>query len=333
MKLQDRISAFSALGNRLRSLDSSTRQSLQQRAAAQNPWFTPASVDMAIAGVASLLDHHALVEWTSEVQEPAEPKDVGVIMAGNIPMVGFHDTLSVLISGHKLLLKYSTQDSVLMQYLVDELLSIAPSFRERIVPVERLNHAQAVIATGGDNTARYFEYYFSKIPHIIRKNRSSCAILTGNETTVELTMLGLDVFSYFGLGCRNVSKLFVPEGYSFIPLLDSWSGYHDIANHHKYANNYDYNKAIMLVNGARFLDNGFVLLAPSSSLVSPISVVYYEEYKGPEDLNRLLTASKDKIQCVVSGGNDAQVKFGRAQFPGLKDYADQVNTLAFLKTI
>jgi hypothetical protein len=243
-------------------------------------------------------------------------------MAGNIPLVGFHDLLCVLISGHRLSAKLSSQDSVLMRYVVEKLVAIEPRFKDYISFVERMNDADAVIATGSDNTARYFEYYFRNIPHIIRKNRSSCAILRGTETNEQLIALGKDVFSYFGLGCRNVSKLFVPKDYDFKRLLDLWQPYHDVFNHHKYVNNYDYNKSILLVNRTPHLDNGFVLITENKALVSPISVVYYEV--GEPD------PSSDKIQCVVSAEH---VPFGKTQEPELTDYADRVDTLKFLTAL
>jgi hypothetical protein len=177
-----------------------------------------------------------------------------------------------------------------------------------------------VIATGSDNTARYFEYYFRTKPHIIRKNRSSIAVLTGNETDDQLIALGKDVFSYFGLGCRNVSKLVVPEGYDFTRPLRLWEVYHDVSNHHKYVNNYDYNKSILLINGTHHFDNGFALLTPNEALVSPISVLYYAT---SADL------ASDKIQCIVGSGAN-YIPFGTTQEPTLTDYADNVDTLKFL---
>jgi hypothetical protein len=331
MKLQERIRGFSGLGNRLRSLGSNDKQALYAQVASQNPWFTSSSIDLALEGVSAMLHHDALLEWTSKAAiTDRKPMDVGVIMAGNIPMVGFHDLLCVLISGHHLSARFSSQDSVLMKFICQELIAGAPGFEKMITPVERLNNVEAVIATGSDNTARYFEYYFRKIPHIIRKNRSSCAVLAGNETAADFVALGHDVFSYYGLGCRNVSKLFVPVGYNFTPLLDSWAPYHEISNHHKYANNYDYNKAILLVNITPFLDTGYVLVTSSTALVSPISVVYYEEYSDEDDLSRKLKGAEDKIQCIVSGSGNGNVGFGQTQLPGLEDYADRVNTLEFL---
>lgn len=326
MKLSERIDAFAQLGKRLHSIEPSEKSDLFLRAANNNAWFTAAQCDLAFKGILKFLVKDKLERWVMAYNlsqsEQLEPRRVGLVMAGNIPMVGFHDLLSVLISGHKVTAKLSSQDTVLMRYVCDKLIEIEPRFADCITFTERMNDAQAIIATGSDNTARYFEYYFRNIPHIIRKNRSSLAIIRGNETDEQLMALGRDVFSYFGLGCRSVSKLIVPEGYDFIRLLGLWETFNDVANHHKYANNYDYNKSILLVNRVHFLDNGFLLLTQSKTLVSPISVLYYD-YK---------LELSDKIQCIASadGWYEGSVPFGKTQEPELTDYADGVDTLAFL---
>lgn len=341
MKLQERIDAFVKLGSRLHTIEAGDKNNLYRRAADHNAWFTAPHCEMALNGILKFLVKDNLERWVmgsrrkSEPHSnhyelsPEEPRKVGVVMAGNIPMVGFHDLLSVLISGHKLAAKLSTQDTILMRFVVEQLVEIEPRFGEYISFAERMNDAQAVIATGSDNTARYFEYYFRHIPHIIRKNRSSCAIIRGDETPEQLKILGKDVFNYFGLGCRNVSKLFVPEGYDFRQLLDVWEGYQDVSNHHKYVNNYDYNKSILLVNCKHFYDNGFVLITENQALVSPISVLYYESYSGTPDLD------SEKIQCVASstGWYTGSVPFGKTQEPELWDYADGVDTLKFLQEV
>jgi hypothetical protein len=327
MKLSERTDAFAELGRRLHSIEVGDKNDLYRRAGDHNSWFTPYHCDVALSGILKFLVKDKLEQWVMGYSlSPETPRKVGVVMAGNIPMVGFHDLLSVLVSGHHLAAKLSTQDSVMMRFVVEQLLDIEPRFKDYISFAERMNDAQAVIATGGDNTARYFEYYFRNIPHIIRKNRSSCAILRGDETPEQLTTLGKDVFMYFGLGCRNVAKVFVPEGYNFVQLLDLWETYHDVSNHHKYVNNYDYNKSILLVNRVHFLDNGFVLITESKALVSPISVLYYETYSGNPEL------SSDKIQCIASstGWYPGSVPFGKTQEPELGDYADGVDTLKFL---
>ncbi|HZY82201.1 MAG TPA: acyl-CoA reductase [Cyclobacteriaceae bacterium] len=325
MKLSERIAAFTELGKRLHSIEVGDKNDLYRQAGNYNAWFTPQQCELALKGISKFLVNDKLEQWVMPYNlSPSTPRKVGVVMAGNIPMVGFHDMLSVLISGHHLAARLSSQDTVLMRYAAEQLVDIQPGFKPYISFVERLNDAEMVIATGSDNTARYFEYYFRNIPHIIRKNRSSCAILRGDETPEQLITLGKDVFSYYGLGCRNVSKLFVPEGYNFSQLLGLWDVHKDVFNHHKYANNYEYNKSILLVNGTPFLDNGFVLITENSGLVSPISVLYYET--GTPDL------SSDKIQCIATstGWLKGSVPFGKTQEPELWDYADGVNTIEFL---
>jgi hypothetical protein len=329
MKLSERIDAFAGLGQVLHSIEVGDKNNLYRRAADHNAWFTHRQCELAINGILKFLVKERLEQWVMAYNlSPDLPRKVGVVMAGNIPMVGFHDLLSVLISGHRLAAKLSTQDTVLMRFVTEQLLQIEPRFGEYLSFTERMNDAQAVIATGSDNTARYFEYYFRNIPHIIRKNRSSCAIIRGDETTEQLTTLGKDVFSYFGLGCRSVSKVFVPQGYNFVPMIDAWDTYRDVYDHHKYANNYDYNRAILLLNRTHFYDNGFVLITENTGLVSPISVLYYETYSGTPDL------TSDKIQCIASstGWYEGSVPFGKTQEPELWDYADGVDTLKFLAT-
>lgn len=270
--------------------------------------------------------------WVSQYDlSVVSPKNIGLVMAGNIPLVGFHDMLATLLSGHRLVAKPSSQDVYLIGYMIEHLIAIEPGFKDIIVLQETLKKVDAVIATGSDNTARYFEYYFRNIPHVIRKNRSSCAIMTGNETNEDLEALGVDVFSFFGLGCRNVSKLFIPAGYDITSLFQSWKKYEAVINHHKYANNYDYNKSILLVNRTPFYDNGFALVTESHDLVSPISVLFYESYEQQSDLNRMIGGAQSKIQCVVgTNGSLTTVPFGKAQFPELDDYADGVDTMEFL---
>ena len=329
----DRIKAFAAVGKILQNLRDTERTEVHQRARAENAWFTEQSVDQALTGVQRYLDADKLRKWTRHLPDfPASVKNVGVVMAGNIPLVGFHDFLTVLISGHTLWGKLSSQDAYLLRYLAQLLTEIEPHFEERIRWVDKLKEADAIIATGSDNTARYFEYYFAKYPHVIRKNRTGVGVLRGNEGAEELRALGQDVFQYFGLGCRNVSKLYVPPDYNFVPLIEAWAPYQGVLLHHKYHNNYDYNKSIHLVNGDPFLETGFALIKESEALVSPISMVFYETYADPPDLEQKLKAQEEKIQCVVSenGWWADSIPFGQAQQPELWDYADGVNTLAFV---
>lgn len=336
MKLEDRIEAFVSLGNKIEGLKESEKLEIADNAAQSNAWFTKESVISALAGIRNFLNKESLTEWISKYEfSEVKQKTVGVAMAGNIPLVGFHDVLCILISGHQVLAKRSSQDSYLITLVCDWLIEINPDFKTKIKFEERLNGVDAVIATGSDNSSRYFEYYFRKIPHVIRKNRTSYAVLMGEESSELLTELGKDVFTYFGLGCRNVSKIYVPEDYKFIQLLDSWEVYQPIINHHKYANNYDYQKSIMLVNGVPFFDNGFVMLTANEGLVSPISVIFYETYTDLADLNKKLIAHVEKTQCIVSsdGWLAKSVPFGKTQTPEVWDYADQVDTLKFLTSI
>jgi len=331
MKVEERLNAFGELGRMLREMGDDTLQSLAWKTRNENAWFTEESVRMAVSGVAKFLSPESLRQWTSAYDlESTVPKKIAVVMAGNIPLVGFHDFLCVLVAGHSILIKRSSKDSTLIQFVVDKLIEIEPRFAERIAYGEQLKGFDAIIATGSDNASRYFEYYFSKYPHIIRKNRTSVAVLDGTESDDDILRLGIDVFSYFGLGCRNVSKLFVPAGYPLASVLRPWESFREIVNHHKYANNYDYQKSVLLVSQTSFLDNGSVLLQENQRLVSPISVVYYEYYESVAALRLLLEHSKDKIQCVVGDSKEAKIKFGQSQFPEVGDYADQIDTLQFL---
>ena len=333
MTHSERLAAFVALGNHLRQLPADTFTMLAAQARNRNAWFDLPSVTTAIRSVADMLTEEPLQRWAARYPAaPATPRQVGVVMAGNIPLVGFHDALCVLLSGHILLAKLSKDDAVLMTWILSGLTRLEPRFQNQIQILERLNAADAFIATGSDNTARYFDHYFGKRPHIIRRNRTSLAVLTGRETTHELGLLGEDIFRYYGLGCRNVSKVFVPQNYNFSPLLDSLQPWHAVANHHKYNNNYDYNKSILLVNGVPHLDTGFLLLLESPLLVSPISVLHYGTYAHEVDLVDQLTDVAAQTQCIVSGSGQwaGSTAFGQAQYPSVTDYADGVDTMAFL---
>ena len=331
-----RLAAFVAVGQRLAALAPAELTALAARARNQNAWFDEPSVAAAVAGLVHLLAEAPLRHWAARYPpEPAAPHRVGVVMAGNIPFVGFHDLLCVLLSGHTLLAKLSAADTVLMTWLIDELTRLEPRFADAVQVLPRLNTADAFIATGSDNTARYFEFYFGQKPHLIRRNRTSVAVLTGQETGAELAALGPDIFQYYGLGCRNVSKLFVPAGYDFVPLLDALQTCEGVLNHHKYNNNYDYNKSILLVNRVPHYDTGFLLLREAEPLVSPISVLHYAPYTQEIDLVDQLTDVAGQTQCVVSAGGRfaGSLPFGQAQSPGVADYADGVDTMAFLAAL
>ncbi len=301
-----------------------------------NGWFTESEVYFSIQSWAKALTQDNLDTWLSayDISEKT-PKTVGLILAGNVPLVGFHDFLSVLITGHKALVKTSSNDKQLLPFLAEYLARVEPSLNDRIeFTDQKLQGFDAVIATGSNNTARYFEYYFKDKPSIIRKNRNSVAVLNGTETHEELVELGKDIFTYFGLGCRNVSKVFVPKDYDFEKLFRAMYEYRDIIHNQKYINNYDYNKAVFLMSNFLVLDNGFLILKEDTSYSSPISAVFYEYYSDLENIKKRLSQDNDLIQCVVSKDLiENSVAFGQTQLPKLWDYADNVDTVAFLNTI
>jgi hypothetical protein len=336
MNLIDRIKAFDQLGNHLRELSDEQRAELCYEAKSLNAWFNDASIEQSLRGIAYLLEPVTLKKWLERYKiVEATPKKIGIAMAGNIPMVGFHDLLCVLITGNSAVAKLSSQDYFLMSYVINQLIKLESRFENQLNVAERLNHVDAIIATGSDNTARYFEYYFRNIPHVIRKNRSSCAIIMGEESPEEIVKLGIDIFSYFGLGCRNVSKIYLPQGYDIKCLLEPLQRYSGVINHNKYVNNYDYRKSILLVNRQPHFDNGFILLVENTSVVSPVAVLHIEYYASLEDLNTRIDSQKEKIQCIVSAQAwyKESVPFGKAQLPEPWDYADQLDTIQFLLAI
>jgi hypothetical protein len=301
-----------------------------------NGWFTKEQVYFAINSWSKALTEENLDKWLSQYDlSNIEPKTVGLVLAGNIPLVGFHDFLSVLISGHKVLVKTSSNDQHLIKFLANYLISVNPEIENRITFTDgKLENFDAVIATGSNNTARYFEFYFKDKPRIIRKNRNSVAVLTGNETHKDLVNLGEDIFRYFGLGCRNVSKLFVPKNYNFQPFFKAIYEYKDVIFYEKYSNNYDYNKAVFLMSNFKLLDNEFLTLKEDSSYASPISSVFYEYYESLNEIKNQLEKDSEQIQCIVSKDIvKNSIAFGETQKPNLWDYADNVDTLAFLKEI
>jgi len=339
MQLKELILTFSKLGGFI--LGEKNAELIKQwtnAARNENAWFTEDNVKLALNNTAKYyLNKEQLENFVAanHIETNISPKKVGIVMAGNIPVVGFHDLLCVVLSGNIAMIKLSSSDSILMRFLINKIFEINPDLKKLILMVDKLNAAEAMIATGSDNTAKHFEYYFSKIPHIIRKNRTSVAILTGEESRTDLANLGNDIFQYFGLGCRNVSKIFVPKGYSFDKFYESIEYWSTIRLHHKYNNNYDYNKSVLLVNRAPHLDNGFLLIREDSALVSAISVCHFEYYENEDDLHQLISSNKEKIQCIVSKERafENSFDFGEAQSPQLNDFADGVNTIAFLKSI
>jgi hypothetical protein len=344
MGLEERIESFAKLGGYLREILNDTyiinsdigrdRINLNRLIDNQyklNPWFTPDNVRMALKAIAVELTHENLISWTNnypELKTDRVAAKVGVIMAGNIPLAGFHDYLSILISGNNLIAKTSSKDHELIVYISDLLCSINPAFRERIVfPDDKLTNFDVVIATGSDNSSRYFEYYFGRYPNIIRKNRNSVAIIEGDETEEEMHALGVDIFSYFGLGCRNVSKLYLPKGYDPGSLGNHWENFAGVVGHSKYANNYDFNKAVYIVNKEPFYDTGYLLLKEDIRISSPVSVIYYEYYNSQDAVKQQTGLLNEKIQCIVGKSN---IPFGKAQLPHLWDYADGIDTIEFL---
>jgi len=314
-------------------VDSELKQTVEQ-ARHHNGWFTEDNILFSLQQWGDLLTEENLNKWLSNYNfnKEDEPKTVGIVMAGNIPLVGFHDFLCVLLSGNKVLAKLSSNDKVLLPYLSKYLIQQEPSLANRIEFIDgKMENFDAVIATGSNNTSRYFEYYFGNKPNIIRKNRNSVAVLTGNEAEKELKALGEDIFRYYGLGCRNVSKIYVPKDYDFDALFKALYDYKDIIHQHKYANNYDYNKAVYLMSEFKILDNGFLVLKEDEALTSPISALFYSYYADESSLREKLEELDEQIQCIVSSRTlENEVKFGETQKPSLKDYADGIDTMEFL---
>jgi hypothetical protein len=333
MTTEQRINAFSKLGE---SISTNRHELLRIN---KNPWFTHDNIIFSLEETIRLLIKESLEKWLTsypEIHSSRNPKRIGVIMAGNIPLVGFHDFMSVLISGHRFIGKLSSKDDALLPAVINLLLEIEPLFADSIFLTEsKLEQIDAVIATGSNNSGRYFEYYFGKYPNIIRKNRNSVAVLTGSETDEELSGLADDIFLYFGLGCRNVSKLFIPENYDLDHIFKASLKYKDLIAHNKYANNYDYNRVIYLMNKIKFMENGFMILKEDEAIASPISVVHYERWKDIKQVTQKLEFEKDNIQCIVSGNNVLKnsVSFGQSQKPELIDYADNSDTIHFLMNL
>ena len=346
MTLQERINVFIELGKFLKQFVSETPQKdnsvlqndlyfeemLQTLHSAhhENTWFTSDNLAFACKSWSEALTQKQLTQWMSSynISEEKNPKIIAIVMAGNIPLVGFHDFLSVLITGHKVQAKLSTNDKRLLPFLAQYLCALAPEFKNYIsFTKEKLSDFDAVIATGSNNTATYFEHYFGKYPHIIRKNRNAVAIITGAESPQEMEALADDVYRYFGLGCRNVSKVYLPEDYNLDHFFNGMFSWKEVINNHKYINNYDYNKAVYLMSDIKLFDNEFMLLKEDTGFSSPISVVFYERYKELSKVREQLEIQKDQIQCIVS---KEDIPFGVAQTPNLWDYADGVDTIKFL---
>lgn len=313
--------------------------------AVKNPWFSREQVVAAFQAWGQCLQPDAIQKWLNAypaLRQSRSSKVIGVINAGNIPLVGLHDLLTVLITGHSYIGKNASDDSFLLPWMAEKLIKADPALRSRIQFVERLQGMDAVIATGSDNSARYFEHYFGKYPHIIRKNRNGVAVLTGQETAADLTALGNDIFRFFGLGCRNVSKLYVPADYQFDDFFSAQVGYADVMSHNKYMNNVDYNNTVFLMKGLPFLSNNFLLLREDAAIASPIGVLHVERYTSLPTLASQFSEHPEKLQCIVCSEESERalkketnvmlpyVRFGNSQLPALWDYADGVDTVNFL---
>jgi len=333
MTLQARIDALSRLGDHLKSEDEFLA-ALMQRTAFNNPWFTIENQQKAVEAIATqFLQKDKLENWLSAYAMPQklEAQTIGLVLAGNIPLVGFHDVLCVFVAGHRAKIKLSERDKFLLPYLVKLLEKFQPGAGDYFEFVERLKDFDAVIATGSNNSARYFEAYFGKYPNIIRRNRNGVAVLDGSETKSDLHELGRDVFSYFGMGCRNVAKLYVPQGYDFVPLLEALHEFRDIVLHNKYKNNFDYHFAMHVLNKVEYMNNGCIILLENPSLQSPIANLHYEHYTELSNLQQELEQRSSEIQVVVSNQTlPHSLPFGKAQEPELADYADGVDTMKFL---
>lgn len=331
MNLQKRIDILQRLQKYLLT-DDNEWQNIKQKAAAHNGWFIPAFIDIAVKNICDFfLQKEKLLSWAQHyhLDDNVGGKNIGIVMAGNIPMVGFHDFLCVFISGHTQTIKLSSKDDILLKHLVNKMIEWEPELNKLISFAELLKGCDAYIATGSNNSARYFELYFSKYPNIIRRNRSSVAILTGTEAAAQLDLLADDVHQYFGLGCRNVTELFVPVGYDFVPLLKSFEKYSYFEDHHKYKNNYDYQLSIALLNNVFYMTNGSILLIENDAIFSAISVLNYSFYTSAKETVDSLRGNED-IQCICG---TAETPFGIAQTPGLMDYADGADTMQFLLTL
>ncbi len=306
-------------------------QVIVNRQIAYNGWFTKENVQQSLFALGSQLTEEKLVDWTSNYTFTKKPKSVALIMAGNIPLVGFHDFLCVLISGHKAVCKLSSDDKTLLPALVGHLITFIPEIKDRIVlSTGRLDGIEAVIATGSDNSLKYFEQYFGKYPHIFRSNRTSLAVLTGNETKEQIELLGNDIFNYFGLGCRNVSHLMLPKGYDLNHFFEGVFSHSNVINNNKYGNNYDYNKTVYLMNQSPLLDNNFVLLRETELLFSPLAMVHYHYYESEQEVSAYIEKYKEQLQVVIG---EKYTAFGEAQCPKLNDYADGFDAMNWLSKL
>ncbi len=345
MDLETRINSFVELGKFLSDyLNGKAQHKLHDKldqtvssAIHHNGWFTVENIKFALKNWADVLTQDKLEHWLDSYQlnTPTQPKTIAVIMAGNIPLVGFHDFLCVLLSGNNILVKQSSNDQTLLPVLSDFLIVNNDNWSSKIeFTKEKLEYFDAVIATGSNNTARYFEYYFSNKPNIIRKNRNSVALISRDDTKEDLKKMGEDIFRYYGLGCRNVSKIYIPHDFKIDKFYEAIFSWQNLLDNHKYANNYDYNKAVYLMSEFSIFDNGFLLLKEDTNFSSPIGTLFFERYNQLQQVKDLLNEHQEKLQCIVSNQlEENHIAYGQTQKPSLRDYADNVDTLNFLKQL
>lgn len=345
MKQQLKIQGLSKLGNYLHQFlnkseedythDETELLALMKRSEVENPWFTQENIRFCFKNWAEILTEENINHWLSKYRISTHPKKVGLILAGNIPLVGLHDVICVLMSNHIPIIKLSSKDKLLLPFLLNKWGEFS-EWNLEFQFVEKLTDYDAIIATGSNNTARYLEYYFKDTLSIIRKNRTSVAVIKGDETDEELQLLAEDIFRYFGLGCRNVTRLLIPKDFELSRLFENFMNFKDVINHHKYANNYDYNKAVYLLNQENFWDNNFVMLKEDNALFSPLSVLNFSRYNDFEEVKTFLKENETNIQCVVVKPDlkiENSVNFGDAQNPTLDTYADNLDTMRFLEVI
>lgn len=337
--LRERVANLIQLGTYLNNLNENEIIQIFNQAENENPWFTQENISKAIKAIRDEFLNQKSLQLlidTYKLDDNISPKKIGLILAGNIPLVGFHDVLCCYLTGHISLIKYSDKDKTLMQFLIKKLIEININNGFYFNQVTKLEDYDAAIVTGSNSTAKHFEFYFKHVPHIIRKNRNSIAVIAGNETDMELQELGNDVFSYFGLGCRNVSMLFVPKDYDITKLFVVFDNFKDIIFHNKYKNNYDYNVALMLLNKEKFLHNDMLILRESDQIISRIGSLHYQKYENINSLTEWINDHNDEIQCIVSNTHIdgiATIPFGNSQCPSILTYADGVDTVQFLLSI
>ena len=331
MSLLERIEILEKLGKYLLE-DNEELRSVKQKAFEKNKWFTEEFINYSFKSISeNYLDEKKLKKWVNyyHIDDNIHPRKIGIVMAGNIPLVGFHDFLSVFITGHFQQIKLSDKDDVLMAHLISKLKEWNAKASSSLKISETLKNCDAYIATGSNNSARYFHHYFGKYPSVIRNNKTSVAVLSGNESEEQLSLLADDVNIYFGLGCRNVTKLLVPEDYNFEPLLQAFNKYDYFKDITKYRNNYDYNLALLIMNNKFYMSNESIILSENENIFSPLSVLHYGFYKNEQPILKQLNAD-EAIQCIVG---ENIIPFGKSQEPGLFDYADGIDTMEFLLSL